>query len=170
MEILQAIKNRRSIRKFNKAKEISKDQIERLLEAARWAPSAGNLQSRFFYVVYDDKAKADLALAAFGQDFITDAAIVFVACADLTQNRYGHRGQILYSIQDATLGIYNLWLEAQEIGLGGAWVGAFDEIAVSRILEIPKHLRPIAILPIGYPAESPMPPPRKAIKQISKKI
>lgn len=56
------------------------------------------------------------------------------------------------------------------MGLGAVWVGAFDEDEVSRILNLPSHLRPIAIFPIGYPAESPEPPPRRSIKEISRKV
>lgn len=172
MEVSEAIKKRRSIRKFDPEKEVTDKQIEKLLEAARWAPSAGNLQSWFFVVVRDKKTKEELAEAASGQDFVAQVPVIIISCADLERNasRYGNRGSSFYAFQDATIATQNLWLAATEMGLGAVWVGAFNENEVSRILNLPSHLRPIAILPIGYPAESPSPPPRRSIKEISKKV
>lgn len=171
MEVFEAIKKRRSIRRFNASKQVSDEQIEKLLEAARWAPSAGNLQSWFFIIIQDQKIKKALAEAAWGQDFIAQAPVVIVSCADLERSasRYGTRGKELYAIQDAAIASQNIWLEATEMGLSSVWVGAFDEDEVSRILNLPNHLHPIAILPIGYPAESPSPPPRRSIKEISRR-
>jgi len=172
MKVFEAIKKRRSIRKFNSTKEVTDEQIEKLLEAARWAPSAGNLQSWFFVVVRDSKIKEQLVGAARGQDFIAEASVIIVSCADLerSSSRYGNRGSSLYAFQDATIATQNLWLATTEMGLGTVWVGAFDEDKVARILNLASHLRPIAIFPIGYPAESPEPPPRRQIKEISKTI
>lgn len=172
MEVFEAIKKRRSIRRFDPKKEVTEEQVEKLLEAARWAPSAGNLQSWFFVVVRDQGVKEELVEAALGQDFIAEAPIVIVSCADLkrSSSRYGNRGSTLYAIQDATIATQNLWLAATEMGLGGAWIGAFDEDKVSQILDLPSRLRPIVILPIGYPAESPLPPPRRSIEEVSRKV
>lgn len=172
MEVLEAIKKRRSIRSFNPHKEVTEEQIEKLLEAARWAPSAGNLQSWFFVVVKDQEIKTQLAEAAYGQDFVAEAPVVIVSCADLERSasRYGTRGKTLYALQDATIASQNIWLTAVTMGLGACWVGAFDEEEVVEILDLDKNLRPIALLPIGYPAEEPSPPPRREIKEISKKI
>lgn len=172
MKVFEAIKKRRSIRKFDPTKKVTDEKIERLLEAARWAPSAGNLQSWFFFVVSDQKLKQQLVEAALGESFIAEAPVVFISCADLQRSasRYGRRGEALYAIQDATIATQNIWLAATEMGLGMVWIGAFDEDEISRVLELPTHLRPIAILPIGYPAESPSPPTRRSIKEISRKF
>ncbi|MBU3957005.1 nitroreductase family protein [Patescibacteria group bacterium] len=172
MEVFEAIKKRRSIRRFDPTKEVTDKQIEKFLEAARWAPSAGNLQSWFFVVVKNKKTKQELAKATLGQDFVAQAPVVIVSCADLERSasRYGGRGEKLYAFQDATIANQNIWLAATEMGLGAVWVGAFDENEVSRILNLPSHLRPIAILPIGYPAESPSPPSRRSITEISRKV
>jgi len=172
MEVSEAIKKRRSIRRFDPEKEVTDEQIEKLLEAARWAPSAGNLQSWFFVVVRDKKIKNELARAALDQDFISQAPVIIVSCADLERSagRYGHRGSSLYAFQDATIATQNLWLVATEIGLGAVWVGAFNEDEVSRILNLSSHLHPIAILPVGYPTESPEPPSRRSTKEISRKL
>lgn len=172
MEVFEAIKKRRSIRKFDPSKKVTDEQIERLLEAARWAPSAGNLQSWFFMVVRNQKIKDRLAEAANGQEIIAQAPVVFVCCADLerSSSRYGDRGKTLYAIQDATIASQNIWLAVTEMGLGAVWIGAFDEKWIAQALDLPKHLCPIAIMPIGYPAESPKAPYRRPISQISKKV
>jgi nitroreductase len=161
MVILKVIKNRRSIRNFQK-KEIPQEIIDKLIEALIWAPSAGNLQSRKFYFVFNQKIKEDLVEASlFGQDFIARAPLVIVGCTDdKIFQRYGERGKNLYSICDVSASIQNLMLIAQEEGLGSCWVGAFDEKEVCRILNLPRNLRPIIIAPVGYPAEKPKAPPR----------
>lgn len=179
MDVLEAIKKRRAIRRYDPGKDVTGEQIEKLLEAARWAPSAGNLQGRFIIVVRDKVAKERLVEAAWGQSFIAAAPVVFVFCADLERSasKYGNRGRELYAIQDATLAAQNLWLAATEMSLAAGWVGAFDEEEVSRILDLEENLRPITIMPLGYPAklssagaESPSPPPRRAISEISKQV
>jgi nitroreductase len=171
MDVFEAIKKRRSIRKFNQLKQVSEGQIEKLLEAARWAPTAGNLQSFFFVVVRDRSIKDELAVAANRQSHVAEAAVVFVACADLEQvSYYGGRGRELYAIQDATIATHNVWLMATELGLGGVWVGAFDEGRVAKTLDLSDNLKPVAMLTVGYPAESPSAPVRKSIEEISKKL
>jgi len=168
MQVFEAIKKRRSIRKFQPDKEISQKQVEKLLEAARWAPSAGNLQSYKLVIVREEKIKKELA----AQGFVSQAPVVFVACADgeLPASRYGQRGAELYAVQDATLALYNLWFAAVEMDLGACWVGAFDEEKVTRVLELPSNLRPVAILPVGYPAKAPSPASRKSIEEVAKII
>jgi len=170
MDILDVIKKRRSVRKF-KRKEIPKDFIEKLKTALIWAPSAGNLESRKFFFVFDENLKKRLALAAFSQSFIKDAPLVVVACADRNiKFHYGERGEELYMICDVSASIQNLLLCAEALGLGACWVGAFDEDEVAKILNLPSNLRPIAIVPIGFPDEKPTPPPRSSKKDIIKEI
>jgi len=170
MEVIKAIKTRRSVRKFQK-KLISEKIIGKLIEALIWAPSSGNLQSRKFYFVFDDKIKKKLVEKAFVQDFITQASLVVVGCTDSEIAwRYGERGKNLYSICDVSVSIENLMLLAREEGLGTVWIGAFDEKEVIKILNLPKNLRPIVIVPVGYPAEKPWPPPRVSKNQAIKEI
>jgi nitroreductase len=155
MDVLKAVKERRSIRNFQK-KEIPGDVIDKLIEAIIWAPSAGNLQSRKFYFVKNAELKESLAAAAFGQNFIAEAPLTIVACTDnKISKRYGDRGTHLYSIQDVSVSVMNLMLVAHELGLGTVWVGAFDEWQVFEILNLPQNLRPVAIIPVGYPAKIP---------------
>lgn len=164
-DILKIIKERRSIRNFQK-KGIPEEIIKKLKEALIWAPSAGNLQSRKFYFVSDARAKKDIASAALNQNFIAEAPLVVIGCTDSRiSNRYGDRGVNLYSIQDVACSIMNMMLVACENGLGSVWVGAFRESDVSWILSLPHNLRPVAIVPIGYPSSIPSAPPRVSVKE-----
>lgn len=160
MDILTAIKGRRSVRSF-KDLPIEPPLIETLKDALIWAPSAGNLQSRCFYFVFNEDVKKRLVGAALGQKFISDAPLIVVGCADLViEGRYGRRGVELYCIEDVALSIGNMLLAAFSVGLGAVWVGAFDEEEVAECLGLPLHLRPVAIVPVGYPLRIPSPPER----------
>src|SRR5574341_138846 len=163
MNILDAIKNRRSVRDFTDRK-IPESAIDALIDAVRWAPSAGNLQSRKFYFVFNEDVRNRLAQAGFRQDyvsFIARAPLVIVTCADLRiASRYGERGTHLYCVQDTAASVQNLLLAAHELGLGACWVGAFKEENVREILDLPHYLRPVVIVPVGYPARTPKAPDR----------
>ncbi len=130
-------------------------------ESLIWAPSAGNLQSRRFLFVYNESIKQKLVKAAMGQHFIAEAPLVVLGCADLhIGGYYGERGINLYCLQDVAASIENLALTACAEGLGSVWVGAFDEKEATRALNIPQNLRPVVIMPVGYPDENPMAPAR----------
>ncbi|MBI5179929.1 MAG: nitroreductase family protein [Nitrospirae bacterium] len=166
MDVLKAVKERRSIRNFQK-KELPNDAVDKLIDAIIWAPSAGNLQSRKFYFIKDAELKQQIASAAFGQNFIAETPLTIVACTDnKISKRYGDRGTHLYSIQDVSASIINMMLVAHELGLGTVWVGAFDEWQVFEILNLPKNLRPVAIIPVGYPAKIPSAPRRVSKNEV----
>jgi len=156
LEVFEAIKTRRSIRSFTD-EDVSNEDIERILDAARYAPSAGNIQPWIFIVVRDEKIKMRLSEAALGQFFIEEAPVVIVVCADEERSRrgYGDRGAKLYCIQDTAAATQNILLAAHALGLGACWIGAFNEEEVKKILNIPEGVRPVAIIPIGHPAEKP---------------
>jgi len=156
LEVFEAIKTRRSIRAFTQ-EEVSDREIEKILDAARWAPSAGNIQPWIFVVVRNPKMKRRLSEAALNQSFIEEAPVVIVVCADQERagRGYGSRGVNLYCIQDTAAATENILLAARALGLGACWVGAFDEEEVGRILKAPREVRPVAIVPIGRPAEKP---------------
>jgi nitroreductase len=160
MDVAKAIRERRSIRDF-KDKGVPEDIIEKLKDALIWAPSAGNLQSRKFYFVRDGRVKRMLAGAALNQTFIATAPLVVVGCTDSgIFSRYGDRGVHLYSIQDVSASIMSMMLLATGEGLGTVWVGAFVESDVIEALDLPGSLRPVAIVPVGYPERVPKAPPR----------
>jgi nitroreductase len=166
MECIETIKGRRSVRRF-KAQPVGKEMIEELLDAARMAPSAGNLQARDFIVISNKITKQKLKEAALGQSFIEQAPIVVVAVANIERSSrvYKTRGE-LYAIQDATASVENILLSACSMGLAACWVGAFDENAVSELLSIPHKTKPIAIIPVGYADEEPVAPPRMGLDKV----
>ncbi len=154
MDVFEAIKSRRSIRAFTD-RDVSKDLIEKILDAGLSAPSAGNLQARDFFVILKEDIKNRLAAAALNQTFIAQAQVVIVVCSNLERIApYGKRGIELYCLQDAGASVQNMLLAIHSQGMASCWIGAFDEEEVSRVLELSEHLRPVAMLPIGYPAES----------------
>lgn len=167
MDVEKAIKKRRSIRDFQE-KPLTKEIEEKLIQALIWAPSAGNLESRKFYLIKEEKIKKEIAKATFGQNFVLKAPLIVVGCIDKNIARhYGKRGVELYAICDVACAIENLMLQAVELNLGTCFIGAFDEGLVSQILNLPSNLRPIAIVPVGFPNEKPSPPPRDIKKEIA---
>lgn len=167
MDVFEAIKGRRSIRAF-KAAEFPAETVEKLIDAARWAPSAGNIQPWEFIIVRKPEIKRKLAKAALGQSFIEEAPVVIVVCADEERSArgYGARGRNLYCLQDTAAAVQNIHLAAYALGLGTCWVGAFREDEARETLKIPEGIRPVAIIPVGYPAETPSPRSRRPLKQI----
>lgn len=167
MDVFEVFKLRRSIRAFTQ-EDVSDEQLERILEAARWAPSAGNIQPWEFIVIRRADIKREIVRAALNQTFIGEAPVVIVVCADAVRSGsvYGGRGMSLYCIQDTAAAIENMLLAACALGLGACWVGAFNEEEVRRVLKIPRGVRPVAIIPIGHPAERPNPPSRRPLKEI----
>jgi nitroreductase len=147
--------------------------VERLLEAAIRAPSAGNRQPWHFYVVRDPAVRHGLDKAAYGQHFISQAPVAIVVCADPEQSagRYGQRGRGLYCLQDTAAATEHILLAAVAAGFGGCWVGAFDEEQAARVLNLPAQHRPIAILPIGKPAGEPgRRTPRQPVQSVATQI
>ena len=167
MDVLEAIKERRSTRAYT-AKEVSEEDVERLIEAARWAPSAGNIQPWAFVVVKEVETKLKLSYAALNQTYIQEAPVVIVVCADLIRSSsgYGSRGVHLYSLQDTAAATENILLAAQELGLATCWVGAFREDEVAKAVKAPRNLRPVAMVAVGYPAERPVAPRKRSVNEI----
>jgi nitroreductase len=167
LEFFEVLKLRRSTRAFTDEK-VSEEDIVKLLEAAILAPSAGNIQPWSFIIVREINTKRRLAEVALNQFFINEAPVVIVVCADpdRSKQRYGRRGVNLFCLQDTAAAIQNMLLAAIDLGLGACWVGAFQEDMVKVILRIPENLRPIAIIPVGRPAEKPNIPYRRPFKEI----
>lgn len=165
------ISSRHSVRAF-KSDSISEEKITVILDAATKAPSSGNLQSYRIFVVSQNSEKNQLVDSAHGQGYISEAPIVLVFCADPKRcsTEYGNRGENLFSIQDATLACAYSQMAAHNLGLSSVWIGSFDEEKVSNILNVSDELRPIAILPIGIPNETPEATPRRPIEEVIQKI
>lgn len=159
MDIEKVIQGRRGIRKFLSV-PVEKEKIGKILEAGSLAPCAGNIQNWRFIVVQNNEKKSRIADACLEQEWVATAPTILVVCSDMSKitKYYGLRAEKLYSIQNCAAAIENMLLEITNLGLGSAWVGAFEEQAVKRILEIPDSVRVQAILPIGYPNEKPVKP------------
>lgn len=169
MDFWQVLEARYSVRDFEPNAEVPAEVIEQLLMAAIRAPSAGNRQPWHFYVVRDPVVRQGLATAAYGQQFVAQAPVVIVTCADADRSagRYGQRGRELYCLQDTAAAIEHILLAAVALGFGGCWVGAFDERHAARVLSLPQRHRPVALLPIGKPAgEPPMRTSRRPLKEV----
>jgi len=167
MDVFEAIKGRRSIRRFT-PEDVDDETLLKVLDAARWAPSAGNLQPWNFIVVRSPERKRRLAEAALGQQFIAEAPVDIVVCADTRVSSwgYGSRGEKLYCIQDTAAAVQNMLLAAYALGLGTCWVGAFDERRVAEVVGLPDGVRPVAIIALGHPAERPAPRPRRGLEEV----
>jgi nitroreductase len=167
MDVFDAISGRRSARSF-RTDAVSDDDVERLLDAAHWAPSAGNVQPWEFVLVRQAEVKRALSEAAFGQLFIEEAPLVIVVCADehRSSRTYGARGKNLYCIQDTAAATQNILLAAYSLGLGACWVGAFEEKKVIRALRVPDGVRPVALVPLGHPARASGTRSRRPVSEI----
>ena len=167
MSILEIIKKRRSIRAFLTT-PVEEAKLQNILEAGLWAPSAGNIQAWKYIVVRDPQKRKEITTAAFHQDWLQEAPLLIVVCAEIERmkNYYGVRGERLYVVQECAAAIQNMLLEAEAQGLATCWVGAFDEDAVKRILDIPDKARPQAIIALGYAGEKVPLPAKKALSTI----
>jgi nitroreductase len=167
MELSEAIKRRRSIRTFKK-QDVPEETVEKLIDAARWAPSAGNIQPWEFVIVRKPAVKKKLAQAALNEAFVEEAPVVIVVCADEKRSLmgYGFRGKTLYCIQDTAAATQNILLTAHSLGLGTCWIGAFNEDEAKEAVNAPEEIRPVAIIPVGYPNEVPSQRNRRPISQI----
>lgn len=145
--------------------------INSILNVAIKGPSAGNLQSYQIFIVDKKTEKEKLAEAAHGQNYILEAPIVMIFCADPIRcsMEYGSRGEQLFSIQDATIACAYSQIAVHELGLSSVWIGSFNEEKVQGILKL-ENIKPVAILPIGFANEIPQITTRRSIDQIVHKI
>jgi nitroreductase len=164
MDVIEAIRQRRSIRKY-RPDAVEEEKLKSILEAGRLAPSAGNRQEWRYIIVKDPKKRALLSEAALGQTFVKQAPVVIVACAQTDYHKMTC-GQLSYLI-DVAISLDHMTLKAQEEGLGTCWVGAFEADKVKKILEIPEEVPVVELLTLGYPDETPPPRPRLPLEKIT---
>ncbi|MDR1205741.1 MAG: nitroreductase family protein [Peptococcaceae bacterium] len=162
MNVMEAIKTRRSIRKYD-ARPIEGEKLDAVMEAARLAPSAGNQQQWKFVLVRDAQKVQAFTEAANGQKFVGEAPAVIVVCA--TGSRVMACGQPTSTV-DLSIAMTHILLAAHELGLGTCWLGNFSAEKVKALLGIPEDVAVVAVTPIGYPAETPEARPRKAAEEV----
>lgn len=150
MDVYEAIRTRKSVRSYLD-RAVEPDKLERVLEAARLAPSANNRQEWRFVVVTDPDKRRRLADQAAGQRFIAQAPVVIAACAE-TDGHPMRCGLPCYPI-DVAIAVDHLTLAATAEGLGTCWIGSFDPAVVREILGIPKDIVVVELLPLGYPSD-----------------
>jgi nitroreductase len=163
MNVMEAIKTRRSIRNYMD-KPVEEDKLLRVLEAARLAPSASNWQEWRFVVVRDAATRQKLMKAAKGQRFVAQAPVVIACCAK-TDQHVMTCGQKCYPI-DVAIAIDHMTLAAVEQGLGTCWIGAFFADQVKEILDIPEDVPVVQLLTLGYPVAVPEPGSRLSLDEI----
>ena len=163
MDVFTAISQRKSMRAY-KETDVEEDKLKKILEAARLSPSASNRQEWKFIVVKNKETRKKLANAAFGQSFIGEAPVVIVACGTDTKTIM-LCGQPAYTV-DVSIACAFMILQAYELGLGTCWIGAFKEDETKKILNIPEHVRIVAMTPLGYPTQPPSKKSRKRLDQI----
>lgn len=167
MGFLKLAKERYSVRKYED-KMVEDEKIKQVVEAARIAPSACNLQPWHFIVVKDQEVKKELYTTYKG-DWIKEAPVIIVACGDHDQSWKRSDGKDHCDV-DIAIAVDHMTLAAADLGLGTCWVCAFDAEECSKIFDLPEQIEPIVLLPLGYPADTGDPErheeKRKDIKEI----
>lgn len=173
MDVLDAIMSRRSIRRY-KDTPVDEATLDKVLEAARWAPSWANTQCTRFVVVRDNDVRAGLVDALSENNPATkalqNAPLIIVACAKLERSGYYHgeaqtaRGD--FYMFDVGLAMQNLVLAAHALGLGTVHVGLFDHDKVDKLLNVPEGYTVVEMTPLGYPDHEATAPPRKELAEI----
>ena len=162
MDVAEAIKNRYSCRSY-KTEPVPEEKLNKVLEAARLAPSAHNDQEWKFIIVKDAGKRKEVAEAA-GQSFIAEAPIIIAAVAT-TLERLMSSGNPAYAI-DLAIAMEHIALQATEEELGTCWIGAFSQEKVKKVLEIPEEYKVVVLMPLGFPVEKAGAKTRKNLKEI----
>ncbi len=165
MDVLDAIRSRRSIRKY-KEQDVAWDNIVKILDAGKMAPFAGNIFNVKFIVVKSEAKRNAIAEACMQQYWMAVAPIHIVIAGEpeKAERYYGARGERLYTIQGGAAAIQNMLLAAHALGLGACWVGAFDEEQMRAICNMPEHVIVEAVITVGYSDETPEMPPKYRIE------
>jgi len=178
MELFEAIRTRRSVRKYLD-KPVEDEKLQAVLEAVRLAPSWANMQCWRMVVVTDREAKEKISDLSYVESFfapkgykanpskkaLAEAPVVIVLCADPSQS--GSLWGQSYYLVDTGIASENLMLAARAQGLGTVFVGVYDEVKVKGILGIPQNIRVVGLFPLGYPTEEGKAgAPRKPLEEI----
>jgi len=168
MEFYEVVNTRRSVRSY-KPDEIPEDILNRVLDAARVAPSGSNKQPCNYVLVKKPEMRKKIATLCGGQPWIADAPIVVVACGvDIKYDRGSYMGDMSFLI-DSAIGLTHLILAARAEGLGTCWIGQFDNESIKEFLDIPPGWNVAAVTPLGYPKEPKWTQPgkRKPLEEIA---
>lgn len=165
MDVMEAIKVRRSIRTY-KPTPIPEKKLRTVLNAARLAPSAKNLQPWKLVIVRDEDVKRELIPACNNQKWIAEAPIIIAACA-VQDEAFEMMGGYMNSYPvDIAIALDHLTLAAVNEGLGTCWIGSFNEDKVKAVLNVPRDVKVVALTPLGFPNEEPASKGRKHLSDL----
>ena len=145
MDVFEAVKKRHSTRAYELT-SVPEEKLNRILEAARLAPSAGNVQPWHFIIVKNREKRETLAKGGRYARFLAESPIVIVGCGD-------QKASPNWYVVDVAIAMQNMVLTATGEGLGTCWVASFSEDRVKRLLKIPDNLRVVALITVGYQRE-----------------
>ena len=163
MQIFDIIKQRRSVR-FYTDEAIDEDKLKKLVEAAIWAPSAGNIHAWNIVIL---QGKGDIErVKAISPGILGNPTALMILCADKRKayDRGGEVGRDVLSIMDIAIATQNICLEATELGLGSCIIRSFNQNAVRELLDLPENIIPQLLVSLGYPRSIPNPPPRRRVE------
>lgn len=170
MEFWEVLEKRRSVREFDPDRDVPAEMVDRLLEAATLAPTAGDRQPWHFVVIRDPTVKAAVSRTALRQGFIATAPVTIVVCGEPERSgaRKGQEMAELHTVQDTSAAVQNILLAATDAGLASCWVSALREDDLRQKLGLSEVFRPLAIIPIGYAARRPGPrPPKRPLSEVT---
>lgn len=166
MSFLELATDRYSVREFS-SRPVEDGKIKKILEAAKVAPTAVNYQPQKLYVIKSPEAVEKLA----GIRNIFGAPLAIIICYDDTLSwKNGKDNEHDSGEVDASIVTTHMMLQAWELGIGSCWIGSFNPMEVSKTFDIPANEHPVAILPLGYPAEGCKPSDRHAAYRVDEEM
>lgn len=149
--VMEAIQIRKSIRHFSD-NAVEEEKLNKVIEAARLAPSANNKQYWRFIVINQPEIRKKVTACVPSEDaFIENAPIIIVACSEV-EGRPAP-GTPPYHYIDTAIAVDHMTLEAVEQGLGTCWIGQFKEEKIKKLLRIPDSIKVVVLIPLGYPVD-----------------
>ncbi len=165
MQFLDLAKQRYSVRAY-KSDPVEDEKLQKVLEAARLAPTACNLQPFQFIVIHTKGREAELR-RIYSDSWFVQAPIVICACGMPSQSWVRSDSKNYWEV-DVTIAMDHLILAAADLGLGTCWIGAFNPDAAREVLRLPNDVEPSAFTPLGYPDDQPGYKGRKTINELVK--
>lgn len=163
MDFQELISKRYSVRSY-KADPVAKETLQKVLDAARLAPTAANRQP-FQFIVLTTAGREEELKRVYPRDWLSQAPVVVVVCA-VYEEAWSRMDKKNYSEVDATIAMDHLILAATDLGLGTCWIAAFNPQELRAVLKLPEGVEPIALTPIGYAADQPQEKKRKTLSEL----
>ncbi|MEG0284333.1 MAG: nitroreductase family protein [Erysipelotrichales bacterium] len=171
---MKEIYDRRSIRDYSE-KEVSQEQLEQVIDAARHAPSGSNTQPWRFIVVKDTKKREELSFISEKQEWMNKAPISIVCIAEgsvrgieedqlLDEETPGHQAKRL--VRDTSIAITHLILEAEHLGLSTCWVGWYEQEDIKKVMNLPQNTYVVGVITLGYAKNKVKARKRKELNEI----